>query len=358
VAAEPDSDEVPTVTAAGEDDDLSTNRWDHVARRTSGVMRAVVQPSVPPPLPPGPLDDSVFGPLPAPPADSAAPLDEPFGPAFARGSGAHLSIGALGSAPAPAPPEPARGITIVVQLTPTTLCAVGLAWTLVTGIAAWAGAKLALGDRAPAPAPAEAAAAAPAPAPAPAPPAAAAPAAAPAPAPAPPSAPTPAPPSAPAPAPAASSATCPTGMVPTGAACIDRFEAPGEGRAPTTGVTRAQAASACAAAGKRLCTGAEWERACRGARGASYPWGASFAPGRCNVRTGAAPGPTGALATCRSASGAFDMSGNVAEWVADGAPRGGSSRDKHDGRCSRPRRGAGATAAASDVGFRCCADPR
>jgi hypothetical protein len=182
-------------------------------------------------------------------------------------------------------------------------------------------------------------------------------------APAPAPAPTPTlPPVAPAPtAPLASGvAPCPTGMALVGTRapyCIDRFESPGAGRTPRVNLTREDAQRSCAQQGKRLCTAREWERACRGKSGASYPYGSSYTAEKCRVRLGAPPGPAGATDTCLSASTAYDMSGNAAEWVQTGPPRGGSSAGTHDGRCSRPSPSPDA-GRATDIGFRCCADPR
>jgi hypothetical protein len=176
---------------------------------------------------------------------------------------------------------------------------------------------------------------------------------------APPPAPAPTPPPA-APVAAPLDGFCPTGMARVAAStpyCIDRYEAPGEGRAPRVNLTREDAQRACSALGRRLCTAKEWERACRGSRGASYPYGSSFVPERCHVRAGAPPGPAGATATCLSASTAYDMSGNAAEWVQTGAPRGGSSAGTHDGRCSRPSP-MPELGHATDVGYRCCVDAR
>jgi serine/threonine protein kinase len=153
---------------------------------------------------------------------------------------------------------------------------------------------------------------------------------------------------------------CPAAMALVNAAnpyCIDRFEFPGEGRTPRTNVTREEAERACVNAGRRLCTAKEWERACRGVRGASYPYGAMYHPDLCRVRLGAPPGPSGAMITCQSASGAYDMSGNAAEWAQSGPPRGASSAGSQDGRCSRPVPMPD-LGHATDVGFRCCADPR
>jgi sulfatase modifying factor 1 len=43
------------------------------------------------------------------------------------------------------------------------------------------------------------------------------------------------------------------------------------------------ASQACANAGKRLCTDAEWQQACRGASGNQFPYGSAYVPMRCNV---------------------------------------------------------------------------
>lgn len=152
---------------------------------------------------------------------------------------------------------------------------------------------------------------------------------------------------------------CPSAMALVAAPtpyCIDRYEFPGEGRSPRVNLTREEAQRACVTAGKRLCTAKEWERACRGVHRASYPYGSSFQPDLCRVRMGAPPGPSGSTPTCQSASTAYDMSGNAAEWVQTGNPRGASSAGTQDGRCSRPIPMPD-LGHATDVGFRCCADP-
>jgi formylglycine-generating enzyme required for sulfatase activity len=126
------------------------------------------------------------------------------------------------------------------------------------------------------------------------------------------------------------------------------------GAVPQGYISGTQAAAACAEAGKRLCTDAEWLRACRGPANASvYPYGNTRQPGVCNdarpvhpavelYGTGAAwiyshiDSPclnqldaglarTGSHSGCLSADGLFDLMGNLHEWTADpaGTFRGG-----------------------------------
>lgn len=84
------------------------------------------------------------------------------------------------------------------------------------------------------------------------------------------------------------------------------------GVVPSTCVTWFQAEQACALSGKRLLTNQEWQRAAAGT-----PADATI----CNVSPLAHPssGPraTGSAPQCISKWGAFDMVGNVDEWVAD-----------------------------------------
>lgn len=171
---------------------------------------------------------------------------------------------------------------------------------------------------------------------------------------------------------------CPPGMLLVDTFCIDRFEAslveldggapwspyvnPGNrvlravslrGAVPQGYVNQLQAGAACAAAGKRLCTDAEWLRACRGPSSTTYPYGNTRLTGTCNDRRSLHPAielygstaswiyshidspclnqldgglaRTGAYAGCVTAEGAQDMMGNLHEWTADpnGTFRGG-----------------------------------
>ena len=121
------------------------------------------------------------------------------------------------------------------------------------------------------------------------------------------------------------------------------------GVVPQAYLSGALAKVACANAGKRLCTEEEWTTACRGAEARKFPYGARFEDGRCNVYRHLHPAMllhgasfyghldprlnlvvdsnrdpllrlTGATAGCRSGWGsdaAYDMVGNLDEWVDD-----------------------------------------
>jgi formylglycine-generating enzyme required for sulfatase activity len=140
--------------------------------------------------------------------------------------------------------------------------------------------------------------------------------------------------------------------------CVDVYEYPGGNTIPRTNVGFAEAGRICVARGERLCSESEWERACRGKGGASYPYGQAFDATRCNTKgSGGEVAPAGTFANCKSGVGAYDMSGNVAEWVASGAQKGGSAvQGARESRCSAVMRNSPPSGSAF-VGFRCCADP-
>jgi formylglycine-generating enzyme required for sulfatase activity len=91
------------------------------------------------------------------------------------------------------------------------------------------------------------------------------------------------------------------------------------GVTPASRITWFQAQEACANSAKRLPTSAEWQV---GANGTPDTGGADNGTTDCNTDN-LAPGvtATGARSGCVSARGAFDMVGNVVEWVADWVPR-------------------------------------
>jgi formylglycine-generating enzyme required for sulfatase activity len=115
---------------------------------------------------------------------------------------------------------------------------------------------------------------------------------------------------------------------------------PGTSDRPVVGVSWVEATAFCAWEGKRLPTEAEWERACRGAEAAVYPWGSEWQPGRANdglnaasrwppayeeawgmLRIGEEEGPrlmpVGSYLPGMSQAGVLDLIGNASEWVAD-----------------------------------------
>ena len=85
---------------------------------------------------------------------------------------------------------------------------------------------------------------------------------------------------------------------------------------PSALITWFQAQEACANAGKRLPTSAEWQM---GANGTPDP-GPDNGTTDCNTASDQLATATGTRTACVSAVGAFDMVGNLAEWVADWMP--------------------------------------
>ncbi len=209
---------------------------------------------------------------------------------------------------------------------------------------------------------------------------------------------------------------CLPGMVRVADFCVDRFEAmvaevtddglrpvspyatpdrnlslmalSVEGAVPQGHISQVMAADACSMAGKRLCTDAEWQRACRGSQGFTYPYGNEREPGRCNDARACHPATqtfesfsnsvysnldhpcisqlpeglavTGAHADCRTEDGVMDMMGNLHEWTSNpgGVFRGGFYVDTYrngDG-CEYDTEAHGVFYDDYSTGFRCCAD--
>ncbi len=160
-------------------------------------------------------------------------------------------------------------------------------------------------------------------------------------------------------------------------------------------ISKNEAEAACKNAKKRLCTGDEWEHACRGKKPTTFPYGDDRKDGYCNdsgrapvmslhpelgeaayasssamndPRINEAPNTvasTGSYGKCKSSYNVFDMVGNLHEWTSEvsgsrGTFRGGYYQDTHNN-----GDGCKYKTVAHDVGyhdystgFRCCADGR
>ena len=100
----------------------------------------------------------------------------------------------------------------------------------------------------------------------------------------------------------------------------------GDDGVPLTYVSRADAEAFCAENGVRLPTEIEWEAAARGGDDRLWPWGDEL-PDTTRATFGqgiGGPSPVGLHPAGAAPCGALDLAGNVFEWTADGAARGGS----------------------------------
>ncbi len=167
--------------------------------------------------------------------------------------------------------------------------------------------------------------------------------------------------------------------------CIDQYEYPNTpGAKPEVMVTFNQAAKVCAGEGKRLCGESEWTLACEGAERLPYPYGYARNAEACNIdkphpdaneRLIADPRtrdaevarldqrtPSGANDACVSPFGAYDMTGNVDEWVVNetGHPHKSGLKGGYWGpvrdRCRPVTTAHDENFAFYQIGFRCCSD--
>lgn len=150
-----------------------------------------------------------------------------------------------------------------------------------------------------------------------------------------------------------------------------KVELRGDPSLPVTHVNALEARAFCRTRGGDLPTAVQYGRAAGGPDGARFPWG-DVGPVCARAAWGLVDGPCafgeaapiagGAHARGVSAEGAYDLAGNVAEWVRlqkDGVDdgfeiRGGSFRDATPTALKAQRsRAASQDARFDDVGFRC-----
>ena len=117
---------------------------------------------------------------------------------------------------------------------------------------------------------------------------------------------------------------------PQGSFWIDEFEFPNRPHQKARAyVSLKEAQQGCSEVGKRLCSAAEWRRACLGPYNKRFSYGHEYEQGRCHTATSLPSGhssmmqpqemlvDSGQKQHCRSEEGVFDMIGNLEEWVLD-----------------------------------------
>jgi hypothetical protein len=159
---------------------------------------------------------------------------------------------------------------------------------------------------------------------------------------------------------------CPEDMetMENGKFCIDTYEYPNKkNEIPKLDVSYEEALQLCEDQGKRLCTATEWESVCRNDQAkAMYPYGRNYQIDKCNnLGNGLSKNkasPAGYFQECTGSIGAFDMSGNAAEWVdaKGGNPYvyGGSWQNGGDGSKCNSKVQLERGKKYFYVGFRCC----
>ena len=129
-------------------------------------------------------------------------------------------------------------------------------------------------------------------------------------------------------------------------------------------MTYLEAEAACEERGKRMCSSAEWEKACKGPMNYVYSYGDTFDPSFCGEGLDTPAYPAGSKQECRSGWGVFDMSGNFREWTATATGKSGNRRVVRGGQRGNAAKGTRCAAAVDlavgyrdkTLSFRCCKD--
>lgn len=156
--------------------------------------------------------------------------------------------------------------------------------------------------------------------------------------------------------------------VEVGAFFIDRYEFPNQLSkdnkvAPTTKITWQDADAQCKALGKRLCTEAEWEKACKGPGNWIYAYSDTYDEARCGGGL-EAPYQIGDHEDCVSGYGVQGMSVGPREWTATQPAYNDGRRIVKGGMKGKAQRGSrcafavdeSAGYSGSNLSFRCCLD--
>ncbi len=130
---------------------------------------------------------------------------------------------------------------------------------------------------------------------------------------------------------------------------------------PVVWVTWHDAAAYAEWAGKSLPTGQQWEKAARGTKGRSYPWGDAPTAAKCNVLDSGIERttPVSRYQSGVSPYGVFDMCGNTWEWCATETQparhelKGSAFTSPFTRAAPSLKNDANATMSDNDTGFRC-----
>jgi formylglycine-generating enzyme len=143
---------------------------------------------------------------------------------------------------------------------------------------------------------------------------------------------------------------------------IDKYPYPNDPMKPiTVNVSASEASDLCKAAGKRLCTEVEWERACKGPTNTVFEYAGNYDKKACETLPSLMPGQR---PKCESGFAVKDMHGLAFEWTDSAWGRGQSSSlrtvrgfkggsDVVRERCASGK-GVEPGTKNGDIGFRCC----